>query len=68
MTLTARAIKHNRSAFLAELHQAAAARRMHDDHIGVMQINAAITQIETGQEVVETQQTLAIARRFIHAC
>ncbi len=41
---------------------------MHDDHIGVMQINAAITQIETGQEVVETQQTLAIARRFIHAC
>lgn len=66
MTITERAFRHNPSAFLAELHEAVAARRLHNDYIGATQLETTIIRLGAG-EVVETDWTRAIARRFIHA-
>lgn len=65
MSITARAFKHNSSAFVAELHTAAAARRMHGDHSGAFTIGRSIIALEAGQEV-ENEWTIPIAKRFLH--
>jgi hypothetical protein len=61
-SLTQRAFKHNSSAFVAELHTASAARRMHNDLAGALEIERAIASAPS----VENEWTLAIARRFLH--
>lgn len=65
MTLTQRAMRQNSTAFLAELHQAAAARSMHGDHAGRREIDQTIIFLETGQDI-ENEWTAAIAKRFLH--
>ncbi|MBD9544323.1 hypothetical protein IB276_33290 [Ensifer sp. ENS04] len=65
MSLTARAFKHNSSAFVAELQTAAAARRMHGDHSGAFTIDRSIIALQAGQEI-EDEWTLAIAKRFLN--
>lgn len=62
MTLTQRAYELNSSAFLAELHTAVAARRLHGDLKGVLEIERAIYSVP----VVENEWTVAIAKRFLH--
>jgi hypothetical protein len=62
MTLTQRAYEHNSSAFMAELRQAAAARRLHNDHRGALEIERAIASVPS----IENEWTIAIARRFLH--
>jgi hypothetical protein len=62
MTLTQRAYEHNSSAFVAELHQAAAARRLHGDRSGVLEIERAIASVPT----IENEWTIAIAKRFLN--
>ena len=62
MTLTKRAFDHNSSAFVAELHQAAAARRLHNDHAGAFEIERVITSAGS----LENNWSVAIAKRFFH--
>lgn len=65
MSLTARALKHNSSAFVAELRNAAAARRMHNDQSGAFTIDRTIIALEAGQEV-ENEWTISIAKRLLN--
>lgn len=65
MTLTQRAFAHNRQAFLAELHTAAAARRMHNDRLAAITIDQTVVALEAG-EPVENEWTIRIAERFLH--
>jgi fructose-specific component phosphotransferase system IIB-like protein len=58
-------MKHNAQAFLAELHTAAAARRLHGDRSGQQQINQTIIALEAG-EAIENDWTVTIAKRFLH--
>ncbi|KQS84309.1 hypothetical protein [Rhizobium sp. Leaf383] len=60
-SLTQRAYQHNSSAFLAELHTAAAARRMHNDRPGALEIERAIASAPS----IENEWTIAVARRFL---
>lgn len=62
MTLTQRAFQHNSSAFVAELHQAAAARRLHNDHTGALEIERVIAAAGS----LENEWSIAIAKRFFH--
>lgn len=62
MTLTQRAFQHNSSAFVAELRTAAAARRMHGDHGGAIEIDRTIIALPE----IENEWTIAIAKRFLH--
>jgi hypothetical protein len=64
MTLTQRAFQHNSSAFVAELHQAAAARRLHNDLAAAIVIDRTTVALQAGEEV-ENEWTIAIARRFL---
>jgi hypothetical protein len=64
MSLTARAFKHNSSAFVAELRTAAAARRMHGDLAAAFVIERCIIALAAGEEA-ENEWTEPIARRFL---
>lgn len=64
MTPTMRAFALNKPAFLAELHIAAAARRMHDDRAGATEIDRTIMMLEAGQ-VVENDWSKLIANRLL---
>lgn len=65
MTLTERAMQHNRPAFLAELKEVAGIRRLHGDRAGALDIEQTIIELDTGA-TVETDWTSKIARRFVH--
>lgn len=64
MTLTQRAMAHNRATFLAELRTAASARYLHGDLAGQVEISRTIIELEAGIDI-ENDWTLPIARRFL---